>query len=346
MSRVRAVALYSGGLDSTLAILTVQRQGIEVKAVNFMNHFGCDISDRSSCSKDPFSAAEKFCFEVKLCHLSGKFVEIVKNPKFGHGKNMNPCMDCRILMLNEAKEFMDMAGAEFIITGEVLGQRPMSQRRDSLDIIDRETGLRGRVLRPLSAKLLRPTIAEEKGIVDRELLYGFNGRTRKPQMALAAEFGLTDYPAPAGGCLLTEPNYSYRLKELLDHDPDPSLKDLQLLRVGRHFRVSSGCKVIVGRDEAENGELVSLFNEQGMLLRVPGFGSPVTLVRGEADDQIVMIAAALCARYSDARHLPAVEVNITGEGREYSVKVPPARGDVVEKFKIEKKAKGRLTLRV
>jgi tRNA-specific 2-thiouridylase len=199
MSASGAVALYSGGLDSTLAILVVLRQGVEVKAVTFLNHFGCDISDRSSCSKNPFSAAEQFGFEVKLSHLSEKFIEIVKNPKFGHGKNMNPCMDCRILMLKEAKEFMNMTGAAFIITGEVLGQRPMSQRRDALDVIDREAGLKGHVLRPLSAKLMKPTIAEEKGIVERGLLYDFSGRSRKPQIALAEEFGLTDYPAPAGG---------------------------------------------------------------------------------------------------------------------------------------------------
>jgi tRNA-specific 2-thiouridylase len=340
----RAIALYSGGLDSTLAILTVLRQGIEVKAVNFMNHFGCDISDRSSCSKNPFSAAEKFGFEVKLCHLSEKFVEIVKNPKFGHGKNMNPCMDCRILMLNEAKEFMEMTGAEFIITGEVLGQRPMSQRRDALDIIDRETGLKGLVLRPLSAKLLRPTLAEEKRVVDRELLYGFNGRTRKPQMALAAEFGLTDYPAPAGGCLLTEPNYSYRLKELLDHDADPSLKDLQLLRIGRHFRLSAACKVVVGRDKTENEQLIGLFSDEVVLLRVPGFGSPVTLVRGDADEQTVVAAAALCARYSDAKALPEVEVKVIRNSGESMVKVPPAQDDLITEFKIEKRTKGRLTL--
>src|ERR1700690_3408611 len=171
MSRPRAVALYSGGLDSTLAILAVMRQGIEVKAVTFLNHFGCDISDKSSCSKDPFSAALKFGFEVKLSPLSEKFIDIVKNPKFGHGKNMNPCMDCRILMLREAKEFMQMTGAEFIITGEVLGQRPMSQRRDALNIIDRESGLKGLVLRPLCAKHMKPTVAEEKGLVNRELLY-------------------------------------------------------------------------------------------------------------------------------------------------------------------------------
>jgi tRNA-specific 2-thiouridylase len=346
MSRVRAVALYSGGLDSTLAILTLLRQGIEVKAVNFMNHFGCDISDRSSCSKDPFSAAEKFGFEVKLCHLADKFIEIVKNPKFGHGKNMNPCVDCRILMLKEAKEFMEMTGADFIITGEVLGQRPMSQRRDALDIIDREAGLRGQVLRPLSAKLLRPTIAEERGIVNRELLHGFNGRSRKPQMALATALGLTDYPAPAGGCLLTEPNYSYRLKELLDHDHDPPLQDLKLLRIGRHFRLSRHCKVIVGRDKAENEELINLFGAAGMLLRVPGVGSPVTIVRGCADERVVITAAMICARYSDAKEQPLVEVKVINGGQEYVVEVLPADAALVGELKIEKRVKGKLSLRV
>jgi tRNA-specific 2-thiouridylase len=300
MTRPRAIALYSGGLDSTLAILAVLRQGIEVTAVTFLNHFGCEISDRSSCSRDPYAAATRFGFEVKLCHLSEKFIEIVKHPKFGHGKNMNPCMDCRILMLKEAKEFMAMTGAEFIITGEVLGQRPMSQRRDALNIIDREAGLKGGVLRPLSAKLLKPTAVEERGVVRRDLLYAFGGRSRKPQIALAAEFGLTTYPAPAGGCLLTEPNYANRLAELLAHDPDPSLADLHLLRLGRHFRVAQGFKVVVGRDQRENAALTTLADRETTVLRVPDCGSPVTLVRGCEDDDVIRFAASVCARYSDA----------------------------------------------
>lgn len=345
MSATRAVALYSGGLDSSLAILTVLRQGIEVKAVTFLNHFGCEISDRSSCSRNPFSAAEKFGFEVKLCHLSEKFIEIVKNPKFGHGKNMNPCMDCRILMLKEAREFMDMTGAEFIITGEVLGQRPMSQRRDALDIIDREAGLKGHVLRPLSAKLLKPTIAEEKGIVERSLLYDFNGRSRKPQIALAEEFGLTDYPAPAGGCLLTEPHYSYRLKELFLHDPNPSLLDLQLLRVGRHFRLKPGCKIIVGRDSEENETLLKMASGAGPLLRVPGHGSPITLVRGSTEDEAIMTAAAICARYSDAKNLPVVDVKVMSDNNELILNVTPADSGTIEDLKIEKTAGKRLSLK-
>lgn len=334
------MALYSGGLDSTLAVLAVMRQGIEVKAITFLNHFGCDISDRSSCSKDPFAASAQFGFEVKLCHLSEKFIEIVKNPKFGHGRNMNPCMDCRILMLQEAKEFMQMTGAAFIITGEVLGQRPMSQRRDALDIIDRETGLRGRVLRPLSAKILKPTLVEEQGIVDREQLYGFGGRSRKPQMALALEFGLTEYPSPAGGCLLTEPNYSYRLRELLQHDPSPSLHDYHLLRLGRHFRLGPSCKAIVGRDQAENAMILNLSGDTGVSLYVPGYGSPATLITGpavSADD--IASAAALCARYSDARASETVAVSVSDNGRDYTLQVRPADAAMIQGLLIEKKVK-------
>ena len=338
----RAIALYSGGLDSTLAILTVMKQGIEVKAVTFLNHFGCDITDKSSCSKNPFAAAEQFGFEVKLCHLSDKFINIVKNPKFGHGKNMNPCMDCRILMLNEAKVFMDMVNADFIITGEVLGQRPMSQRRDALDIIDRETGLRGRILRPLTAKLLKPTIAEQEGLVNREMLYGFGGRTRKPQMALAAEFGLTDYPLPASGCLLTEPNYSYRLSESLAYDKDPSLDDLNLLRVGRHFRLTHSCKVIVGRNEAENNAILAIAGEKGPFLMVEEHAGPITVIRGETDDELIRIAASLCSRYSDGKHLPEVLVKIWSGDNVSRLTVRPADQAIIDQYKIERKDKSKM----
>ena len=307
----RAIALLSGGLDSTLAVLVMLRQGIDITAVTFLTHFGCDISDSSSCSKNPFPAAEKFGFTVKLCHLADKFIEIVRNPRYGHGKNMNPCIDCRILMLREAREFMEMTGADFIITGEVLGQRPMSQRRDTLNIIDREAGLKGRVLRPLSAKLFHETAAEREGLVKRELLYNFSGRSRKPQMALAKELGLTDYPAPAGGCLLTEPNFSFRLRELFDHTPEPALNDLHLLRLGRHFRLSQACKAVVGRDEEENEAIESLAGAESYLLRVEGVGSPVVLLSGAGSEAFLTHAASLCARYSDAKNSPAVEVTVS-----------------------------------
>ena len=335
----KAIALYSGGLDSTLAILVAMRQGIEVTAITFLTHFGCDISDKSSCSKNPFAASEKFGFEVKLCHLSDKFIEIVKNPKFGHGKNMNPCIDCRILMLKEAKEFMKMVGADFIITGEVLYQRPMSQRRDTFPKIDREAGLEGYVLRPLSAKLLKPTTPEQMGVVNREMLCNFHGRSRKPQMALAKEMGLTEYPAPAGGCLLTDPIYSHRLKELLMHNPLPSANDINLLRAGRHFRISKDCKIVVGRDENENNAIQSLADADDYLLHVDGFGSPLTIVCANADgdptDEDLKLAASICARYSDAKRLSVVEVTAVGKDAEFKIHTTPATNSILDSFRIQ-----------
>jgi len=357
----KAIALLSGGLDSTLAVLVLLRQGVDITAVTFLTHFGCDISDSSSCSRNPFPAGEKFGFEVKLCHLADKFIEIVKNPEHGHGRNMNPCIDCRILMLREAKELMEITGGDFIVTGEVLGQRPMSQRRDTLNIIDREAGLKGYVLRPLSAKLLNETVPEKQGLVRREMLFNFSGRSRKPQMALARELGLTDYPAPAGGCLLTEPNYSYRLRELLEYDPDPSLKDLHLLRVGRHFRLSDTCKAVVGRDERENGLIESYADGDSCLMRVEGVGSPVALLSGQGSGDFVALAASLCARYSDAKYLPEIEVTVTRgrntlcvmsdevkenacggpliTGHVIRISVPPASSELIEEYMIEKRRK-------
>ncbi|MDI6801598.1 MAG: 7-cyano-7-deazaguanine synthase [Thermodesulfovibrionales bacterium] len=335
----KAIALYSGGLDSTLAILIAMRQGIEVTAITFLTHFGCDISDKSACSKDPFSAAQKFGFEVKLCHLADKFIDIVKSPKFGHGKNMNPCIDCRILMLKEAKKFMEMTDADFIITGEVLGQRPMSQRRDTFPKIDREAGLKDYVLRPLSAKLLEPTIAEESRLVDRGRLCDFNGRSRKPQMRLAKGLGLTEYPAPAGGCLLTDPIYSYRLKELLDYNPDPSVKDVNLLRLGRHFRLSDECRIMVGRDENENNAIQSLAEDNDCLLWVEGYGSPLTIICGNATEEDLNLSASICARYSDAKKLPRVEVSVKGKSSDFKLSASPATNSLLDSYRIQQAEK-------
>ena len=337
----KAIALLSGGLDSTLAILVLLRQGIEITAVTCLTHFGCDISDTSSCSKNPFPAAEKFGFTVKLSHLADKFLAIVKDPKHGHGKNMNPCIDCRILMLREAKELMDLTGADFLVTGEVLGQRPMSQRRETFPVIDREAGVEGLVLRPLSAKLFKSSTAETKGMVDRERLYGFSGRTRKPQMALAEELGLTDYPAPAGGCLLTDPVYSYRLKELFQHNPGHDIRDINLLQMGRHFRASKECKVIIGRNHEENERIESLSNENDYLMSVENFGSPLTLITGAPDSNVVKLAAALTARYSDAKHLPIVEVTLKRAVDRADKKIPvhPADNSLLNSYRIENKHK-------
>jgi tRNA U34 2-thiouridine synthase MnmA/TrmU len=331
----RAVALLSGGLDSTLAVLLLRRQSIEVTALTCLMHFGCDMSDSSSCSTDTSSHAARYGFEVKLAHLADEFTSIVKNPKYGYGRNMNPCIDCRILMLREAGRFMEMTGADFVATGEVLGQRPMSQRKETFPLIDREAGLEGLVLRPLSARILKPTVPELKGLVDRERLCDFSGRSRKPQMALAKELGLTDYPNPAGGCLLTDPNFSYRLGELLKHDADPSLKELHLLRVGRHFRLPGGLKVVVGRNEKENMQIEAHAEEEDFLLDAMGHGSPLATIGAGADTEALVLAASLCARYSDAKHLPIVSVEIVRRGERFQLDVPPAGKESVESLRIQ-----------
>jgi tRNA-uridine 2-sulfurtransferase len=333
----KAIALLSGGLDSTLAILAVLKQGIGVNAIKFQTLFDCDVSP----SNDLLSLGRRFGFETEICNTGEKFLAIVKNPPHGYGKNMNPCIDCRILMLKEAKLCMDMEGADFIVTGEVLGQRPMSQRRDMLYHIDKEAGVAGKVLRPLSAKLLKITSPEAEGIIEREMLYGLSGRSRKPQMALAGEFGLDDYPAPAGGCLLTEPNYAHRLKDLLTFDPSPSARDIKLLRMGRHFRLSPVCKVIVGRDEAENDAIEALSAQSDPLLRVDGFGSPVTLVTGTLTNEALKIAASLCARYSDAKNIAETEVTIRQANDTFRILVSPAGNEIIEDMRVEKTRKDK-----
>lgn len=340
----KAIALFSGGLDSTLAILTILKQDIEVKALKFLTPFDPEPSEGFYCSENLFSVAEKFGFKVRLIDLSEKFIEIVKKPTFGYGKNMNPCIDCRILMLKEARILMDKIGADFIIAGEVLGQRPMSQRKDMLYCIDKEAGVKDYVLRPLSAKHLKVTVPESKGIVNRDMLFDFRGRSRKPQIALAKELGLTEYPAPAGGCLLTEPNYSHRLKELFTYKPHPSLNDLKLLKIGRHFRFSSSCKIIIGRDKDENEKIWSL-SEKGCLLKVEGYGSPTTLIDGEITDEALRVAASLCARYSDAKNFSKVEVSVKNNNELYEksnetenytfrIIVSSANNDLIEQYMI------------
>jgi len=330
----KAIALYSGGLDSTLSVLVMKRLGVEVTAVQFDTDFGCSVSGRSG-GKPAYPIPELVSFSVETHYIGDKFIELVKNPKFGHGKNMNPCIDCKALMLKEAKKLMQQRGADFIITGEVLWQRPMSQRRDTLPKIDREAGVVGLVVRPLSAKVLKPTIPEEKGLIDRKKLYGMSGRSRKPQMALAKELGLTEYPQPAGGCLLTDPIFSCRLRELLAWNSSPSMREVQLLRVGRHFRTADGFKIIVGRDERDNENIQKIAQRDDYLLQVAGdYGSPLVIAEPGISHEGLNLAAALCARYSAARKLPVVTVNILQNSTPSLVESAPAEDADIRRFRI------------
>jgi len=332
--KAHAISLFSGGLDSCLAVLLMLRQNIRVTALTFATHFGCDPADRSSCSHDPYPTAEKFGFEVKLMHLGQEFVDIVAKPKFGYGRNMNPCVDCRILMLSTAREYMEMVGADFVITGEVVGQRPFSQMRDKMNLTMREAGLKGRLLRPLSAKLLEPTIPEIEGLVDREQLEDISGRSRHRQMELAQQYGLEDYPSPAGGCLLTDPDYSRKLKDLLDHQSAVTFSDLNLLRAGRHFRFSPQTKIIVGRNKTDNEKIMSCADAGDMICEAVDTGSPITLVRGETSENVLAAACSLTARYCDRKNEPEVVVTWSRDSRSGTIVVRPATEKALEELRV------------
>jgi tRNA-specific 2-thiouridylase len=295
--KAKAIALLSGGLDSTLAVRLVLDQGIEVEALNFVTPF-CQCNRKGRC--ESAHVAEQFGIPCKTVAVTDEFFDLIRRPVHGYGSGMNPCLDCRILMFTKARQRMEETGADFVFTGEVLGERPMSQRRDAMRIIERESGLDGRLLRPLCAKLLPPTHPEQEGSVDREKLLAISGRSRKPQMALAEAHGINDYPCPAGGCLLTDPGFARRMRDLVCHTPGFGLNDVQLLMVGRYFRLSPTTKAVVGRNEGENQRIVALARLGDLIFEVDGWGSPVTLLRGEAGGEEIPLAAAITARYSDA----------------------------------------------
>ena len=292
----KAIGLLSGGLDSTLAVKLMMNQGIKVTALNFITPF-CTCT-RKGCRHEANRIAKNFDISIKVVASGDEYIQMIKNPKHGYGKNMNPCIDCRIFMLKKAKEYMEEMGASFLFTGEVLGQRPMSQRREAMTIIEKKAGLEGLILRPLSAQFLKPTIPEREGLVNRERMFNIRGRWRKPQMELAEEFGIEDYQCPAGGCRLTDPQFTKRVKEAFEHDED-GIKDMNLLKYGRHFRLPSGVKVIVGRNEEENSIISKFAGERDLLMEVVGFGSPITLLKDSRNEEDVKMAASVCVRYSN-----------------------------------------------
>lgn len=295
----KAIGCISGGLDSTLAVCLMQKQNIEVVALHVL-HLWRPLSSDAQAKPRAVRDIEARGMRVETIDAIEADLEIVRHPDHGFGKRMNPCIDCRIWTLRQARRLMEEEGADFVFTGEVLGQRPMSQHRQALALVEREAGLDDRLLRPLSAKRLTPTLPEREGLVNREALLGLAGRSRKPQMALAAEFGITDYPSPAGGCLLTDPAFAYRLRELLEHD-EATVADVELLKVGRHFRLPDGSRVVVGRHHEDNLMLEPLFRDGDVCLEIADLPGPTTLLRGSASEGNVATAAALTLRYSKAR---------------------------------------------
>jgi tRNA U34 2-thiouridine synthase MnmA/TrmU len=332
---MKAVALLSGGLDSTLAARVVIEQGVELEALNFMTVF-CTCTNRGATCLASQKAVETLGIPLKVLNVSEEYLRVVKHPKHGYGRNMNPCVDCRIFMLKKAKARMEESGASFIVTGEVLGQRPMSQRRDAMRLIEKEAGLEGLILRPLSAKALPVTVPEKEGWVDREKLLKFQGRSRKPQIELAGHYGVHDYPCPAGGCLLTDSGFAKRMKDLMVHHPDFSLNDVHLLKMGRHFRFSHGVKLVVGRQEEENQKIQTFAQGEDVLLKVSSFPGPLSLLRGKPGEGDIEKAAAITAHYSKAKDLQSTEVTYhrADEGHPQSLLVSPISREEIEGWMI------------
>ncbi len=295
---VKAIALLSGGLDSTLAVKMVLDQGIEVVALNFMTPFCNCTAKTSSCKHEALRVAREFGIPIRVRYKGMEYLKIVENPKHGYGRGLNPCIDCRIFMHREARELMEEEGARFLVTGEVLGQRPMSQRRPVLKLIERESGTEGLVLRPLSAQHFELTIPEKEGWIDREKLLAIRGRSRKEQIRLATDLGVTDYPCPAGGCLLTDPDFAAKLKDLFEHKPGYDLTDVRLLRTGRHFRIRPGLKVVVGRNQGENEGLERGARDEDMLVRGEDFKGPYALLREAPTREDLQTVGRILLRYA------------------------------------------------
>jgi tRNA U34 2-thiouridine synthase MnmA/TrmU len=328
--RRKALALLSGGLDSTLAIKLMLDQGVMVEAISFVSPF-CTCSDGSGCAA--VGAASRLGVKLKLVSLGEEYLEVVKNPKYGYGKNMNPCVDCRIFMLKKARKYADETGADFLITGEVLGQRPKSQHLNAMTLIEREAGLQGKLLRPLSAKLLAETEVEQRSWVERELLLDIQGRSRRRQIDLAEALGVIDYPCPAGGCLLTDPIFCTRLKDLITHEESLDLKSISLLKVGRQFRYGPN-KIIVGRNQEENRRLMELKSPEDLYLEVPEYGSPITLLLGPENEEAIRVAASITARYSDAPQ-KKIEVKYGRKNLDISIIVSPSQDRDMAKMRVE-----------
>ena len=295
----KIVALLSGGLDSTLAIKTMQKQGFEVSAVAIKTPF-CDFDCGRGCGFEIRERADNLGVNLKTVYLGDEYIEMLKHPKHGFGSGMNPCIDCRAMMFEAGKKHMEEIGAEFIISGEVLGQRPMSQFAPALKKIEKLSNLEGKIVRPLSAALLPATDPEKNGLIKRKDLGMIRGRSRKEQLKMAKEFGIEDPPNAGGGCLLTDPAFSLRAIDLFKHIETPTTNDIDLLKIGRHFRLDQNTKLIVGRNKDENEMMHALALSNDILLEAKEHVGPTTLLRGNGIEKHIEFSAKITLRYSDA----------------------------------------------
>ncbi len=330
----KALALISGGLDSLLAARVVMEQGVHVEGVNFYTGFCVEGHTHAIRKRDrarpkrnnALWVAEQLGIRLHIIDVTQQYKSVVINPRYGYGANLNPCLDCKCFMVGRAVEWIEEHGFDFIITGEVVGQRPMSQRRDTMQTVVRESGVGERLLRPLCARNLPPTLPEREGWVDRERLYGFSGRSRKPQMALARQFGLSDYAQPAGGCcFLTDQAYSRKLADLWQArgSREYELDDIMLLKVGRHLRPRPNFKMIIGREEGENNFLQG-YRQRFTQLRMVSHPGPLTLLDGTTSPEDRKLAARIAARFSSGRDAAQVELQLLErDGSEQLLRVTP-----------------------
>ena len=310
-TEIRALGLCSGGLDSILSGLLLAKQGINVEWISFETPFFSADKARK--------ASEMTGIPLRVKNITDIYTKMLRNPPVGYGQHMNPCMDCHALMFRLAGEMLQSQQFDFLFSGEVLGQRPMSQTKPSLRYVEKHSGVQGLILRPLSAKLLPETIPERRGWVDRTRLLDFSGRSRKPQIRLAVQWGVKDYPAPAGGCLLTDKGFSRRLKDLFDHQESCREAELELLKYGRHFRVNPQTKLVVGRSQGDNEQLLHCYDSQkDTYIKLKKHPGPIALIpNGSMDKGAIVLAASLAVGYSKASNEMPVKVRVVSpQGKE------------------------------
>jgi tRNA-specific 2-thiouridylase len=341
--QIRAIGMLSGGLDSRLAVKLIQQQGIDI--VGLHTYTGFCIANRNrrvgrfekpSARHEALDAGATLDVPVHLIDVAQEYLSVVLNPRYGYGSGMNPCVDCRIFMLRKAKAYMQEVGAHFVFTGEVLGQRPKSQHGHQMRAIERESGLEGLLLRPLSAKLLAPTIPEISGWVDREQLLAISGRGRKEQIVLADALGIADYPQPSGGCcLLPDPNFARRLRDYLDHYPQSAVtpEQMALLAVGRHFRLDEDVKAVLGRDEGENNYL-EVAVAGGWRFRSIDHPGPIALTSDRLTALHVEQIAGLTASYSDGKQESLVRIEVQHNGDTQIAEVIPLPRATADRWRI------------
>lgn len=309
---IKTLGLLSGGLDSSIAVKLMVKLGYCVTVMNFMSPFCTCTKKSDGCKSAAHQIAKECGVEIKTVFMGEEYLEMLRAPKHGYGKGMNPCVDCRIMMFRQAGLVMKEIGARFIFTGEVLSQRPMSQMKNRMRQIEKESGLKDLIVRPLSAALLEPTAPEKEGLIDRGEMLAISGRSRKKQFEVGRELGLDESKfCTGGGCLLADVHFAGKMRDLIGHADHISVKEARLLRIGRHFRITDDCKVIVGRNHQENEKLFRMASEGDMVVRVKDHVGPCVVVKGKVNNGECARAGQIAARYSDAPNDIEVKVEIS-----------------------------------